>query len=180
MSDQRVPPLAAEDHLCATCGLAYAEITRDDAVRTITGLTGELTSIINGLADDALHRRPDAGGWSITEYVYHLRDVYITYTIRLHRTRTEQDPVLEPMLNDLRAHRFGYTDRDPWNVIDELAATADGFCDEVALTSAADLQRTATRLPGEQRTAYWLIRQAMHEGVHHLADIRRVADEALG
>ena len=140
MSDQRVSSLAAEDHLCTTCGLAYAEITSDDAVRTIAGLTGELKSIINGLTDGALHRRPDEGGWSITEYVYHLRDVYITYTIRLHRTRT----------------------------------------DEVGRSSAVELQRTATRLPGEQRTGYWLIRQAMHEGVHHLADIRRLADETLG
>jgi hypothetical protein len=29
-------------------------------------------------------------------------------------------------------------------------------------------------LPGEQRSARWLVRQAMHEGVHHLADIRTV------
>jgi hypothetical protein len=34
--------------------------------------------------------------------------------------------------------------------------------------------RIATRLPGEDRTARWLVRQAMHEGVHHLGDIRRI------
>ncbi|MDA3664686.1 hypothetical protein PFJ02_22105 [Mycobacterium xenopi] len=46
------------------------------------------------------------------EYVCHLRDVYLTYTIRLHRARTEERPTLEPTLNDLRARRFRYNDRD--------------------------------------------------------------------
>jgi hypothetical protein len=36
-----------------------------------------------------------------------------------------------------------------------------------------------TPLPGEERTARWLVRQAMHEGVHHLGDIHRIG-EMLG
>jgi hypothetical protein len=37
-----------------------------------------------------------------------------------------------------------------------------------------DWRRIGTRLPGEQRTARWRVRQAVHEGVHHLGDIRRI------
>ena len=122
----------------------------------------------------ARRRRPRPEVWSVTEYVCHLRDVYATYTIRLHRTRTEDRPVLEPMLNDLRARRFGYNDLDVGPILDELAATAAGFCAEIAATRPTDWDRVATRLPGETRTARWLVRQAMHEGVHHLGDIRRV------
>lgn len=33
--------------------------------------------------------------------------------------------------------------------------------------------RLVTRLPGEHRTARWLVRQAMHEGQHHLDDISK-------
>jgi hypothetical protein len=33
--------------------------------------------------------------------------------------------------------------------------------------------RTATRLPGERRTVLWMLRQAAHEGLHHLHDIAR-------
>jgi len=29
------------------------------------------------------------------------------------------------------------------------------------------------RQPGEERTARWLLRNAAHEGRHHLADIQR-------
>jgi DinB superfamily len=125
-------------------------------------------------------RREDTGrnqeSGSVIEYVCHLRDVYITYTIRLHRTRTEDRPTLEPMFNDLRARRFRYNERDVETVIDELASATAGFCDEVACNSGDDWDRTASRLPGEQRTALWLVRQAMHEGVHHLGDIRRISD----
>ncbi|MBO1767309.1 hypothetical protein [Allobranchiibius sp. GilTou38] len=66
----------------------------------------------------------------------HLRDVCAAYTIRLHRARTEDEPVLEPMLepmlNDLRARRFRCNDLDA--VIAELQATATGFREEVART----------------------------------------------
>jgi hypothetical protein len=114
------------------------------------------------------------------EYVCHLRDVYANSTIRLHRIRTENGPVLEPMLNDLRARRFRYNERDLRAVLDELAATAAGFLDETRRLTGADWERTATRLPGERRTARWLVRHAAHEGVHHLRDIATVTAAVTG
>jgi hypothetical protein len=98
----------------------------------------------------------------------------MTFTIRLHRTRYEDRPALEPMFNDLRARRFRYNECDLAAVLDELAAAALGFGEEVASMEEQDWDGVATRLPGEQRTARWLVRQAMHEGVHHLGDIRRI------
>jgi hypothetical protein len=80
------------------------------------------------------------------------------------------------MFNDLRARRFHYNDCDLSVTLDELAAAASGFCEQVARTEGRDWDRIATRLPGEDRTARWLVRQAMHEGVHHLGDIRRIGD----
>jgi hypothetical protein len=80
------------------------------------------------------------------------------------------------MFNDLRARRFRYNDCDLAATLDELAAAAAGFRDEVARTGENDWNRMATRLPDERRTARWLVRQAMHEGVHHLGDIQRVGE----
>ena len=128
-----------------------------------------------------VHRvRPRPGVWSVTEYVCHMRDVYVSFTIRLHRVRTEHQPALEPMFNDLRVRRFRYNDCDLAATLDELAAAAAGFCDEVARTGEHDWNRVGTRLPGEQRTARWLVRQAMHEGVHHLDDIHRIGETLSG
>ena len=171
-----VPPLPAESHVCRSCGLSYAEVSAEDAATEIWSVPSAVREAVAAIPVEIRRRRPSDGVWSVAEYVCHLRDVYATYTIRLHRARTEHRPVLEPMLNDLRARRFRYNDRDLDAVLDELGATVGGFCDEVARTGPDQWERVVTRLPGEVRTARWLLRQAMHEGRHHLADIRKIGE----
>jgi uncharacterized damage-inducible protein DinB len=171
-----LPPLAAEDHTCDVCPLVYSEISIDDGVRVIAGLPGAVGEAVGAIPPGACRVRPSPGLWSVAEYVCHLRDVYVSFTIRLHRVRTEHQPAWEPMFNDLRARRFRYNDCDLEATLDELAAAAAGFRDEVARTGERDWDRVATRLPGELRTARWLVRQAMHEGVHHLGDIHRIGE----
>jgi uncharacterized damage-inducible protein DinB len=171
---EQLPPLAAEDHTCVDCTLAYSEISIEDAVSVIVDLPGAVSEAVSAIPTEARRVRPDQRVWSVAEYLCHLRDVYIAFTIRLHRVRTEDRPAIEPMFNDLRARRFRYNDCDFEATLAELAAAASGFCEQVARTEEGDWERITTRLPGEDRTARWLVRQAMHEGVHHLADIRRV------
>jgi hypothetical protein len=72
----------------------------------------------------------------------------------------------------MSARRYNHCDINA--TLDELSAAAEGFCEQIARTEEGDWDRIATRLPGEDRTARWLVRQAMHEGIHHLGDIRRV------
>ncbi len=174
-----LPPLAAEDHVCEVCQLSYQQVSVEHAVKMIASVPIAVRQAVAAVPTGACRQRPASDVWSVTEYVCHLRDVYATYTIRLHRVRTEHRPALEPMLNDLRAHRFGYNNYDVDAVLGELAATAAGFCDEVDRTRLHDWDRVATRLAGEQRTARWLVRQAMHEGQHHLDDIRRISDAVV-
>lgn len=175
-----VPPLPPEDYVCDTCNLRYDEVTPDMAVQEIRAVPQALREALASVAAEDLRRRPCPGVWSVTEFACHLRDVYAVYTIRLHRTRTEERPVLEPMLNDLRARRFRYNERVLTAVLEELEANTAGFCEEVAHVEPGGWERVATRLPGEQRTAMWMVRQSMHEGRHHIADIRAVANAVAG
>ncbi|WP_086677950.1 DinB family protein [Amycolatopsis pretoriensis] len=168
-----IPPLAAEDHTCTGCGLSYPELTLDTARAIIGSLPDAVDAVAGSASGPDLRRRPAPDRWSALEYLVHLRDVCVTYTIRVHRARTEDRPVLEPMLNDLRARRFRYNDRPPEGVRAELAACAAGLGDEIGRLTPADCERVVTRLPGEHRTARWLVRQAAHEVTHHLEDIRR-------
>jgi len=167
-----IPPLAGEDHVCAECGLSYPDLTLDAARAIIGSLPGAVDAVAGSASPQDLRRRPAPGRWSALEYLVHLRDVCVTYTIRLHRARTEDRPVLEPMLNDLRARRFRYNDRSFEGLRAELAACAAGLGDEIERLKPADCERLVTRLPGEHRTARWLVRQAAHEVTHHLEDIR--------
>ncbi|OBH06809.1 DinB family protein [Mycobacterium sp. E1747] len=173
-----LPPLAGEDHVCAACGVSYSETRLDHAIGVIAGLPDAAREAVSAIPPESRRVRPGPDVWSVAEYLCHLRDVYVSFTIRLHRVRTEERPAWEPMLNDLRARRFRYNDCDIDATLAELAAAAAGFRDEAARTEDRGWDRTGTRLPGEQRTARWLVRQAMHEGVHHLGDIRRIGETA--
>ncbi|WP_448616224.1 DinB family protein [Modestobacter sp. URMC 112] len=171
-----LPPLAGEEHVCEPCGFAFADHDVIRAASVIAGIPARARRLVESL-DDAAVRRSEDGVWSAVEYLCHLRDVHQTFTIRLHRARTEDDPALEPMLNDLRARRFGYRDAAVEPVLDELEAYVAGFLAEVARVGPDDWARPVHRLPGERRTALWLVRQAAHEGVHHLRDITEVAQQ---
>jgi len=164
-----LPPLTEEDHECVPCGLRFADLTIAGACELVAAVPARARAAVT--AAEHPHGRPAEGVWTVTEYVCHLRDVAMTFTIRLHRARTEDRPALEPMFNDLRARRFRYDDHDLDAVLDQLAVVTPGLLDEVARYADADWDRTVTRLPHEERTARWLLRQAAHEGVHHLRDI---------
>jgi hypothetical protein len=75
------------------------------------------------------------------------------------------------MFNDLRAARFRYVNRDAESVVAEIADYASGFIEEAGRMPEPGWDRSLRRLPGEIRTARWLVRQTLHELVHHLGDI---------
>jgi DinB superfamily len=174
-SEPAIGPLPGENHVCVDCRLDYSGLDVAAAVELISSIPARVRAVITATPSERLRHRPAAGGWSVTEYACHLRDVYVTSTIRLHRARTEDGPVLEPMLNDLRARRFRYNDANIDAVLDELASAVTGCIEEAGRFGPRDWQRTVTRLPGEHRTARWLVRHAAHEGKHHVADITRAA-----
>jgi hypothetical protein len=171
---RNLPAWAGEDHVCDSCSLAYAQTTIDDAVQAIQALPGQLSAAVGGVPPGARRQRPDPSTWSVAEYACHIRDVLISTTIRLHRGRTESAPVVEPMFNDLRAELFAYNQANLTAVLGEAAAAVAGLCEEISRMNDPDWDRVVLRAPGEQRTTRWLVRQAMHEGLHHLADIAAV------
>jgi hypothetical protein len=165
-----LPPLVAEDFACPFCGFAFPDCDVTSVPSRLSELAAEIRSFVGRVGVDRLTAVPPGATWTGVEYLCHIRDVLEASTIRLFRTRTEDRPTLEPLYNDLRAVRFRYADADPLAVLDEIDAAVAGCCDEIAATE--DWDRTLTRLPGEQRTARWLARAAVHEAQHHLRDLR--------
>ena len=166
-----VPPLATEDHVCPDCPMDFATTTVDDVREIVAAVPQQARDVLDA-HPDAAWRTPGAdGSWSAAEYLCHVRDVYAVFTIRLHRARTEDDPALESMLNDLRARRFDYAHAELRPVVDQLQAHVGGFLAELDRVGAGEWARVVHRYPGERRTTLWLARQAAHEGRHHLRDI---------
>jgi len=175
-----IPPLAPEDHECMTCQMRYAATALDAALTAVRSYPARYRQALDGLPDPVLRQRPEPHTWSILEYTCHVRDVYDVYTHRLTRTMTDQHPVLEPMRNEQRAARDHYNEQDPRGVLDALAGRAARFAAQAGSVTPSQYSRTATRLPGEERTLLWLIRQAAHEGLHHLHDIERIRAKLTG
>ena len=171
-----LPLLAAEDHVCPSCQLAYEGVALAAIAQRLRAVTADIRALIEGLGPAELTRRPDEQTWSALEYLCHVRDVYVASTIRLYRTRKESAPQIEPVFNDLRVLRFRYNRADVRGVLHEMELALEGLIDEMARTS--DWERTFTRQPGEERTARWLVRQALHEAMHHAADMRASAAPA--
>jgi hypothetical protein len=172
-----LPPLADESHVCTDCDFSYADLPVADAVREISEIPDAARAAVAAVPQGARGLRPATNVWSVTEYVCHLRDVYVSFTIRLRRIRTEDEPAVDPMYGDLRAVRFRYADADVDVALVELRSAVAGFHDEVADTRPEEWTRTMRRLPGEVRTAAWLVRHAAHEGRHHVRDIVRVGHQ---
>jgi DinB family protein len=166
-----VPPLSVEGHVCADCAMDFATTTANDVRAIVAAVPPQARELLDAHPDEAWRIPGADGSWSGAEYLCHVRDVYAVFTIRLHRARTETDPPLESMLNDLRARRFDYAHAELRPVVDQLHAHVAGFLAELDRVGAGDWARVVHRYPGEQRTTLWLARQAAHEGRHHLRDI---------
>jgi diadenosine tetraphosphate (Ap4A) HIT family hydrolase len=166
-----VPLLFGEDHVCADCGSDYRAMGVDDVRETVAGVPGRARALRAGTSEESWRVRRAPSAWCAAEYLCHLRDVFATFTIRVHRARTEEDPALESMLNDLRARRFDYRGAALDPVLDQLDAHARGFLAELDRVREDDWLRPVHRYPGEHRSLRWLTRQAAHEGRHHLLDI---------
>jgi DinB family protein len=167
-----LPPLAGEHHTCPECGMSYADTALPAAVPALRAAAAQVRAAALAVRPEYRRVRPEPATWSIVEYTCHVRDVFATFTIRLHRTSTEDAPALEPLFADLRAERFRYNEHNLDAVLDELDAHIAGFLEEIAATTEWD--RVASRRPEEVRTARWLVRHALHEARHHSQDIAAV------
>jgi sugar-phosphatase len=75
------------------------------------------------------------------------------------------------MRNDERAERGAYNEQPLAAVLSALERSADRFVGLASEISEPQWGRLAVRFPGERRTVLWMVRQAAHEGLHHLHDI---------
>lgn len=165
------PAWVAEDFSCPECGFAFADCDVAGIAARLPTLAADIRQVVEAADPAALRARAGSQTWSAIEYLCHVRDVFQASTIRLYRARTEDEPRLEPLFNDQRAIWFRYAEREPVPVLAELDAAVAGCRDEIARVE--DWDRSVMRLPGETRTVRWLARAAVHEAVHHRADIAR-------
>ena len=154
---------------CATCGFVASSITPEDAVVALRSFPSRWRNALAVHLDDAnpeavLAGRPTPTDWSALEHAGHVRDVLHALDIRLQRVLREDEPVLP------ETHvtpPSGANEQGMAVVLAALTVSTDQFSQTIELTPSAAWSRRGLR-HGEIVTALDLIREAVHEGSHHL------------
>ena len=122
--------------------------------------------------EETLTSRP-LGGWSALEHAGHVRDVLHALCIRLQRVVREDDPVLP------ETHvtpPSGANEQGPAVILAALSHTAEQLAQTIEMTPSTAWARTGHR-GREQVTALSLVREAVHEGTHHLQEASTQIEE---
>jgi hypothetical protein len=173
-------PFVTPKERCEECGFVYSSVSPEDAAVALRSFgrrfRAPLTRFLAGEDGDLLLRqRPSPEVWSALEYAAHTRDAIRFNGYMARRTLTEDQPTLPSPNPDQTAADNGYNDQDPTTVADELAERAEKLATVVEATDASAWDRTAV---WDQRegdfTAIYFVRNAVHEGHHHLLDVGRV------
>ncbi|MGK5739436.1 DinB family protein [Micromonospora sp. URMC 103] len=158
---------------CDECGFVYASVSPADLPALLRALGGRYAAALG--AARAPRRRPAERVWSPLEYTCHVRDVLRVQGERLVLALTVTAPEFAPMGRDERAVAEAYNEQAPAVVLADLADAADALAARFDGLGPAELARTGV-YPWPQpraRTLLWLGQHTVHEGEHHLLDIRR-------
>ncbi len=174
-------PVLTPKERCEECGFVYAEVSPSEAAEKLRSFgrryRAPLTRFLAGEDGDAiLRQRPEEGVWSALEYAAHVRDAIRFNGYLARRTLTEDTPTLPAPNPDKAAADNNYNDEDPAAVADGLAERADKLAEVVeGNEDSASWDRTATWEGRDgEFTALYFVRNAVHEGHHHLLDVGRV------
>ncbi|WP_158553927.1 DinB family protein [Micromonospora deserti] len=160
---------------CDECAFVYAGVSGTDLPRLLRELGARYAAALDEVPD--LRRRPAERVWSALEYTCHVRDVLRVQGERLVLALTVEEPEFPPMGRDERAVADAYNEQESAVVLAELGAAADDLAARFRTLGRSELARTGIYpWPRPQaRTLLWLGQHTIHEGEHHLLDIRRAA-----
>ena len=174
-------PFTTPKERCDECGFEYAAVSPEEAAEKLRSFgrryRAPLTRFLGGEDGPALLRaRPSADVWSALEYAAHTRDAIRFNGYMARRTLTEDHPTMPAPNPDRTAVDNDYNSQDPTEVADELAERADKVAAMVESTDDASSWDRTAAWEGRDGdfTALYFVRNAVHEGHHHLLDIGRV------
>lgn len=165
--------------VCPVCGLDYDTINRIDAVVALRSFARRYRETLQAVAaedggDARLRTRPTPATWSAVEYTAHVGDVLQDLASALRAMVRQDRPTIESDFDpDRAAEERGYASRSVDQVLDELAAGAAAVVDAVEGLGDEEWARTGT-FPFGERDVLAMVRNAVHEGSHHLRDVEDV------
>jgi hypothetical protein len=167
---------------CPECGFSYEGLAPEAVPERLRALRSKFSEELAGADPASASRRPGPGVWSALEYACHVRDVLLVQRERAIAAQVEHVPSPPRMHRDERVALARYGAHPVPVVLDQLGMAAE-LCAVVfeALDQAGWARRLIYRWPdATERDLAWVGRNTVHEGEHHLMDVRRVLAAVTG
>jgi len=164
---------------CAQCGFTYDDLGVGEIAGTIRAFGPTYRAALAGVDDGVARTRPAPAVWSALEYACHVRDVLLVQRDRALLALVEEQPSFARMNREERVALAHYNAHPPAQVAEQLSMAAD-LCAAVfeGLTDDQLARRLIYNFPAPtERTMAWLGRHTVHEGEHHLGDVRSVISQ---
>ncbi len=166
-----------DDH-CPECGFDGRDMTLDDVRSGLIQLPGAVEEMMADVSDQRLRRRPDRTTWSAIEYLGHLRDLMAYHRHVIEQAMTKTCPQLEAVDPDGSVAIGGYAEASCRELFGQFARRVDRLCALLERVRQQDVGLTVKTADGKTLGISLVARSALHEGRHHLGDLRRVIDHS--
>ncbi len=136
-----------------------------------------LPTLLAGIAEDALERRPTPDKWSARENLAHLARYQDVFLGRLNRMTTENHPALPRYRAEDDPEWKAWINRSMAEIFEKLQTQRKQLIRQVERLSDGELARTGkhSRL-GEMTIVQWLEFFLLHEAHHLLAVLQRTRE----
>jgi hypothetical protein len=169
---------------CPECGLDYDLISPRDAALAIRTFPRRYRNLLTHLGpdedvDDVIRRKPSPDVWSALEYTAHVAQVLDLIAPIIRQIANEDNPHLYFFDSDQQAAEQAYNEWSLLRALGELESACADLSMTIEYMDPAAWNRKGTFDWGE-REAIDMVRNAVHEGAHHLRDLQKVLTQVRG
>ena len=170
---------------CPECGLDYDTIEPRDCAGAMRTLPRRYRSVLTTVflegedLEAIIRQRPAEGVWSALEYTAHVAQTLDLMAPAIRSIGADDNPTLYAFDPDEQAAKEDYNSWTLLQAIGELESACADLSMAIEYTASTGWARKGTYDHGE-REAIDVARNAVHEGAHHLRDIKRNLGQLLG
>jgi hypothetical protein len=166
-------PLPMDHEVCPECGFdggAYDDAALLKALRSLGARWRALVATSSG----QLRTRPEPEVWSAIEYAAHSRDVTALHVFGVEQALTSDEPAFPAIEGEnlVQSAAAAYGDADPAQVVAELERQAARLARLAHDAGTREWSKGLT-IGGSRMDVRRLLEHALHDSVHHLADVER-------
>ena len=161
-----------EHEACEACGFDGSGYDNASLLHALRALGPRWRSSVSA-AGSELRDRPEPEVWSALEYAAHSRDITALHVFGVEQALTLDEPSFPPIGEDLaESAAASYASAEPVAVVDDLEVQAMRLAQLADDAGPEEWSRGLT-IGGNRSDVRRLLEHALHDSLHHLADVER-------